>query len=208
MFIDPSGRGKDETAYAVVKILNSTLYLTAVGGFSEGYSDEVLESLAKIAQKQNVNVVQVEPNFGDGMFNRLFQPHLLKHHKCLLEESERATSQKEKRIVETLEPVLNQHRLVVSSEVVRKDLLVDDPHKQLFYQLTRMTTDKGALRHDDRLDALAGAVGYWTAQLARSQQQALAANVDKLQQKELKRFMETAWGAKPKSSRISSQFRM
>lgn len=208
MFIDPSGRGKDETAYAVVKILNSTLYLTAVGGFSEGYSDEVLEALAKIAQKQNVNVVQVEPNFGDGMFNRLFQPHLLKHHKCLLEESERATSQKEKRIVETLEPVLNQHRLVVSSEVVRKDLLVDDPHKQLFYQLTRMTTDKGALRHDDRLDALAGAVGYWTAQLARSQQQALAANVDKLQQKELKRFMETAWGAKPKSNKLSSQFRM
>jgi hypothetical protein len=207
MFIDPSGRGKDETAYAVVKILNSTLYLVASGGYTEGYTDEVLVALAKVAKRHSVNVVQVEPNFGDGMFLRLFQPHLLAHHKCLLEESERATSQKEKRIIETLEPVLNQHRLVVSSDVIRTDLL-SDPHMQLFYQLSRITGDKDSLRHDDRLDALAGAVGYWTSQLARSQESALSANINKLQQKELKRFMETALGRPPKRSRVSSEYVM
>jgi len=206
MFIDPSGRGADETGYAVVKILNSMMYLTASGGFKDGYSDEVLEALAKIAKRENVNVVQVEPNFGDGMFNRLFQPHLLAHHKCLLEESERATSQKEARIVATLEPVLNQHRLVVLESVIRNDLLEDDPNKQLFYQLSRVTKERGSLRHDDRLDALSGAIGYWTDQLARSTEQAVAGNREKLQQQELKRFMEHAVGRPQKRSRLSEEF--
>ena len=32
MFIDPSGRGKDDTSYAVVKHLHGMLFLTDVGG--------------------------------------------------------------------------------------------------------------------------------------------------------------------------------
>ena len=31
----------------------------------------------------------------------------------------------------------------------------------LFYQLTRLTKDKGCLAHDDRLDVVAMAVKYW-----------------------------------------------
>jgi hypothetical protein len=189
MFIDPSGRGQDETSYAVVKILNSTLFLTASGGFTSGYDDTTLDTLARIAAEQEVNLVLVEPNFGDGMFLKLFQPWLLKHRKCSLEESERASVQKEKRIIDTLEPILNQHRLVVAESVVRADLTTDEPARQLFYQLTRVTREKGALKFDDRLDALAGAVAYWTEHLARSQDQAFKQATDKAQDAELKRFM-------------------
>lgn len=198
MFIDPSGRGLDETAYAVVKILNSTLYCTAVGGFTDGYSDEVLNELGKIAGKQAVNLVLVEPNFGDGMFLKLFQPWLLKNHKCQLEESDRASVQKEKRIIDTLEPILNQHRLVVSEEVIRRDLVTEEPARQLMYQLTRVTRERGALKHDDRLDALAGAVSYWVDQLARSQDQAYQQASSKLINEELKKFVKQAIGAPPK----------
>lgn len=190
MFIDPSGRGADETAYVVVKILNSTLYLTAAGGFTDGYSDDVLDELGRIAHRECVNLVLVEPNFGDGMFLRLLQPHLLKHHKCKLEEAERAAGQKERRIIDTLEPVLNQHRLVVAESVVKADLLVEDPSRQLLYQLTRVTKERDALKHDDRLDALAGAVAYWNEQLSRSQEQAFEHNREKLLKDELKRFRQ------------------
>jgi hypothetical protein len=31
IFVDPSGRGKDETAWAVMKVLNGILYLLKVG---------------------------------------------------------------------------------------------------------------------------------------------------------------------------------
>ena len=34
------------------------------------------------------------------------------------------------------------------------------------YQLSRITRDRGSLVHDDRLDALSIAVGYWTQQMA------------------------------------------
>lgn len=208
MFIDPSGRGADETAYVVVKILNSTLYLTAAGGFTDGYSDDVLDELGKVAAREKVNLVLVEPNFGDGMFLKLFQPWLLKHHKCKLEEADRASVQKEKRIIDTLEPILNQHRLVVAESVVKADLLVDEPARQLLYQLTRLTRERDALKHDDRLDALAGAVAYWVSQLARSQEQAFEQNKEKLLQAELKRFRQHVVGPLPaqKRQKVSSAF--
>jgi len=36
----------------------------------------------------------------------------------------------------------------------------------LAYQLTRVTRDRGALAHDDRLDVLSMAVKYWVDQMA------------------------------------------
>lgn len=69
---------------------------------------------------------------------------------------------------------MNQHKLVVSPKVIREDwestreLPTEKalPY-QLFYQLTRVTKERGALRHDDRLDALSMAVGYWTEAMAQ-----------------------------------------
>ena len=41
----------------------------------------------------------------------------------------------------------------------------------LFYQMSRMCREKGAVRHDDRLDALAQGVKYFTDALAISAQE-------------------------------------
>jgi hypothetical protein len=35
------------------------------------------------------------------------------------------------------------------------------------FQLSRLTREKGALTHDDRLDALSMGVSYWTQQMAQ-----------------------------------------
>lgn len=207
MFIDPSGRGADETAYAVVKVLNATLYLVDVGGFTDGYSDEVLSELAEVAKRNEVKLVLIEPNFGDGMFNKLIAPHFTRIYPCRIEDSERATTQKERRIIDTLEPVLNQHRLVVAESVVKKDFLVEDPHRQMLYQLTRITRDKGALRHYDRLDAVAGAVAYWVDALATSADTAAARTSDRLRDRELKKFMSQVVGQQAvKRGRVARQF--
>lgn len=64
MFIDPSGKGKDETGYAVVKQLNGMLYLVAAGGFRDGYSETTLRALAELAKKHKVNFIDIEDNFG------------------------------------------------------------------------------------------------------------------------------------------------
>ncbi|UUG66327.1 terminase large subunit [Pectobacterium phage vB_PcaP_P15_PC2B6] len=161
LVIDPSGRGKDETGWCVLYTLNGYIYLMDSGGFRDGYSDKTLESLAKKAKQWNVQTVVFESNFGDGMFGKVFSPVLLKFQAATLEEI-RARGMKELRICDTLEPVLSTHRLVVHEEVVRNDYQTardsdgkHDVRYSLFYQMTRITREKGALAHDDRLDALA-----------------------------------------------------
>lgn len=161
LVIDPSGRGKDESGYVVLFTLNGYIYLMEAGGFRDGYSDKTLESMAKIAKKWKVQTVVFESNFGDGMFGKVFQPILLKHHHAAMEEI-RSKGMKEIRICDTLEPVMQTHRLVIRDEVIRQDYQtardIDGKHDvrySLFYQMTRMTREKGAVAHDDRIDALA-----------------------------------------------------
>lgn len=171
--IDPAGMGGDEVGFAVVGSLNSQLFLLEAGGLEGGYADENLEKLAKIAVRWKVDVVRFEDNFGDGMMARLFQPVLLAAaEKAKLQIgiiSEKVTEAKERRIIKVLEPILNQHRLIVNRTVVEKDYRerragISESqalHYQLFYQLTRLTHEVGCLRYDDRVDALYMAVKHW-----------------------------------------------
>ena len=194
MSIDPAGRGKDETAYTVVKMLKGQLYLTAAGGLKNGYADESLEVLCRVAKEQKVNKIIVESNFGDGMFTQLIKPVLTRVHPVSIEEVRHNTN-KEKRIIDTLEPILNQHRLVVDDKVIQQDYQSEvDLKYKLFYQLTRLTRDKGSLIHDDRLDALSIAVGYWVETMDRDILRAVEDHKKDLLRDELDKFMESSIG--------------
>jgi hypothetical protein len=193
--IDPSGRGSDETAYAVVKMLNGYLYVTDAGGVAGGYSESTLQHLTDLAKINKVNMVLVESNFGDGMFTELLKPYLLKTHPCTLEEV-RHSKQKENRIIDTLEPVMNQHRLVIDPKVIQKDydsvqsMPPDVGIKyMLTYQMTRITKVRGALAHDDRLDVLAMAVQYWVDQMAADADTEIRTRKEELLELELDKFM-------------------
>ena len=208
MAIDPSGRGRDETAFCVVKIMNSQLYLVASGGFSDGYSDSTLEGLMLVAKHHGVNHIIVESNFGDGMFTQLMKPVSKRIYPVMIEEV-RHSKQKEARIIDTLEPVLNQHRLMVDRKVIDNDYRTtqDNPQRGLMYQLTRITKERGALSTDDRLDALAIAVGYWTEQVAQGVDDAVKSQKEALLDEELQRFMEHTKGGKPRPDGFSGVFR-
>ena len=198
MFIDPSGRGKDETGYAVVKMLHGTLYLVAAGGFRDGYTETTLVALANVAARHKVNFIDLEDNFGDGMFKVIFEPVLQRIYPCTINpEATRSSTQKERRIIDTLEPVMNQHRLVVDRKVIEADLKAEDPKLSLFYQMTRITKDRGALVHDDRLDALAGAVAYWQESLRKNQDDIVEEHRALLLENSLRNFMDHVFGEKP-----------
>jgi hypothetical protein len=173
MSIDPSGRGRDETSYAVVKMLNGQLFVPACNGLKGGYSENTLKELAMIAARYNVNKIIVESNMGDGMFTELFKPLLRNVHPVSVEEV-RHSQQKERRIIDTLEPVMNRHKLIFDPVVIKDDYrsalaypIEQQTRYMLFYQLSRITKDKGSLLQDDRLDALAMAVAYWVEQMAQ-----------------------------------------
>jgi hypothetical protein len=196
MFVDPSGRGKDETAYAVVKTLFGRFFLVASGGFLDGYSDTTLRALLAIAKRHEVNLIKTEPNYGGGMFSKLLQGAAQRHYPVRVEDAKWSQVAKEKRIIDTLEPVLAQHRLVVCPSVVEHDLKSTEEypsdkqnHYRLFYQLARITAQTGALAQDDRLDALAGAIAHWVDSAARDTELAAKGHKDDLLDKELKRMM-------------------
>jgi hypothetical protein len=203
MAIDPSGRGGDETSYAVVAMLNGFLYLLAGGGLRGGYSDDVLQALADTAKKYSVKQVIVESNFGDGLFTKVLTPFMVRTYPCTLEEI-RSSQQKEKRIIDTLEPVLNQHRLVVDTKLIKRDQenyneypLESWTNYQLFYQLTRVTKERGALAKDDRLDALAMAVAYWVEQMDKDTQKVLDDHRSEMLRLELQKFSDHVLGMVP-----------
>ncbi|MFG1395858.1 phage terminase large subunit [Roseixanthobacter pseudopolyaromaticivorans] len=212
MFIDPSGRGKDETAYAVVKVLHGRMFLTAAGGFKGGgYDEDTLTALMMIARKQGVNVILAEPNYGGGMFTALLKSVSQKVYPVRIEDAEWTRNQKEVRIIDTLEPVMNQHRLVVCPSVVEQDYSSTEDYSpddqrdcRLFYQMTRITAARGALAHDDRLDAVAGAVAYWAKVMAKDTDKAALAHKDNLFDQEIEKFLNNAMGREVMKERWAS----
>lgn len=204
MAIDPSGRGADETAYAVAKTHHGQILITAAGGLPGGYEEGTLQRLADIAKEQKVNKIIIESNFGDGMFTKLLTPYITKTYPVTLEEVRHST-QKERRIIDTLEPVMNQHRLIVDYGVLMDDYESTKGKPQemalkytLAYQMTRITKDRGALKHDDRLDVLAMAVQYWVDHMAQDRDKAISRAKDQAFRDELEKFTTQVIGGSPK----------
>ena len=174
MAVDPSGRGADETGYSIVAHSNGYNYVLRCGGFQGGYDEQtVLNPLAVLAKQYKVNKIICESNFGDGLFTKVFQEVVHKIHPCSIEEVRHST-QKELRMADTLEPLLAKHRLVMNKQVIEEDYRSIQKYdqekrnaKSLIYQMTRLTRDRGSLRHDDRLDALSMALAYWSDAMAQ-----------------------------------------
>jgi hypothetical protein len=167
--VDPSGRGTDETAATYISQRNGFLYVHEIRSYRDGYSDNTLLDILRGCKKYNVTNLVIETNFGDGIVSELFRKHLQQTKQNIGIEEVRANVRKEERIIDALEPIMNQHRLIIDRGVVEWDYNSnkDDPPEKrllymLFYQMSRMCREKFAIRHDDRLDSLAQGVKYFT----------------------------------------------
>lgn len=185
LYVDPSGRGKDETGWAVAKALNGLIFVPEVSGLS-GDPAAAMEAIAHCAKRHNVSKIVIEPNYAGAVWLAAFQPVLARVWPggCTVVEGEWAKGMKEGRIIDTLEPVMTQHRLVVDESVARDE--------KLMYQLTHIAAVRNCLTHEDRLDALAGAVAEFTRDLMMDTKQAARAVIEAELEAELADFIETA----------------
>ena len=205
MSIDPAGKGSDETSYCVCKFLNGNLYITDSGGFSAGYTEHVLNKLVLIAKKNKVNKILIEENWGLGMFETILKPYLNKEYRCTTELI-RQTTNKHRRILDTLEPLISQHRIIIDKKVVKDDYELTNnlysPEKalqyQLFYQISRLQKGANTLKHDDRIDALQIACSYFQKQLAKDQDIAFKQRKEDMFNIEMDKY----WGTKTENSWI------
>ena len=173
--VDPSGRGTDETVACYLSQLNGFIYLHEIKAFRDGYSDHTLLEILKGCRRYKASTLLIESNFGDGIVSELFRKHCQSTKTGINIEETRANVRKEDRIIDSLEPVLNQHRLVIDPRIVEWDYKSnqDAPGEtrllyMLFYQMSRMCREKGAVKHDDRIDALAQGVKWFTDSFAIS----------------------------------------
>ena len=170
--------------------------------YRDGYSDATLLDILRGCKKYNVSTLVIETNFGDGIVSELFKKHLQQTKQNIFVDEVRANVRKEDRIIDSLEPVLNQHRLIVDRAVIDWDYTSnqDSPPESrllymLFYQMSRMCREKGAVKHDDRIDVLAMAVKYYTDALAIS-----AYETVKLRKQEEWQDILDTWADDPQSA--------
>ena len=178
--VDPSGRGTDETAAAYLSQKNGFLYLHEMRSYRDGYSDNTLLDILRGCKKYGVTKLVIETNFGDGIVCELFKKHLQQTNQAIDIEEIRANVRKEDRIIDALEPILNQHRLICNRSVIDWDYNSNKDEApelrllyMLFYQMSRMCREKGAVKHDDRLDCLAQGVKYFTDAMSISAHEAI-----------------------------------
>ena len=195
--VDPSGRGTDETAAAFLSQRNGLIYLHEMSAYRDGYSDRTLLDILSKCRDYGVTSLVIETNFGDGIVGELFKKHLINTKQNINIEEVRANVRKEDRIIDSLEPVLNQHRLIVDRGVIDWDYASnkDSPAEErllymLFYQMSRMCREKRAVKHDDRLDCLAQGVKYFTDALSISAQDQIRLRKDQEWEYTLAEFLD------------------
>ena len=181
MYVDTAGGGKngDETVAAVTYFLHGYVFLAEILKLAGGYGDEQYKALSRLSMKHGVNSIDVEKNFGFGAFAAAWRPILLSTYKengqenCPRIEDVFETGQKELRIIDTLEPLMARHRLIVHEDIIQYDLdsvkkypIDQQVSYQFFHQMSKVSRDKGALIHDDSIDAVAGSVRRWVERIA------------------------------------------
>lgn len=190
--IDPSGRGADETSLCIGAELHGTLYLLYCMGWKKGAAPETLKAIAKALVQFRVNTVIIESDFGDGMFAALLKPYIEKawikanaindpqqpkpeEGGTVIEEIKSGQTQKELRILRVLEPVTQNHRIVVDLACIEADYESvrsreedgeEAKHRySLFYQYTHLTRERDSLPHDDRIETLGMLAAHYAEQL-------------------------------------------
>jgi len=157
MSVDPAGLGGDEVGVTIIYSLNTRLFIKKVIGFKGGYQDENLVNIATLCDIHKIDTLVIEKNFGSGMFANLLEPHIRKISPSTQVEDLQVTGQKEIRIIESLEAMLNQHRLIIDKGTLDKDIL--KPVVNSFtYQMCKISRERGSLRADDIVDSLSNAV--------------------------------------------------
>lgn len=197
MSIDPAGDGGDETAYAIGRAFGGYVQVFDIGGYQHGHSAETLLAIAEKVKEYGVTRVHVEKNMGAGTYTELLKRVFRENdvHCEVIEEW--ATGQKERRICDTLQTLMHTHKLVFDPKIIDRERIqlqqypiAQRNNYSVFYQLAKLQRIKGALIHDDRVDALEG--------LCRPFVESLRADANKLIEEDkanvLKRFLANPTG--------------
>jgi len=217
-FIDPSGDGMDETAWATCGVLNGHLLVLDIGGDPRGHGDDVLDNIIWRGMEYGSRLFVSERNWGGGMFTGLLQPAAKRASLDWLrktgeqihvgvDELQQGTSQrKEPRIIESLLMLTRAHKVIVDAEALRRDftepLTGPRPERGREYrfakQFSRITLARNSVLHDDRVDAVSMAAIYFMDSLGVDPQVKEKKRIEKHAHKN---YLWETFGRKPNEHR-------
>ena len=144
------------------------------------------------------------------MFEALLQPHVVRACQGVRADDPSmpiakfddeykgtwSSTMKEARVLDTLEPVIQSHRLVVDRSVIEKDLLqqAEDERYSFIWQMTRLARIKGCLPNEDRIDAVAGAARYWAERMNRDVEKSVERHREAAMDEEIRKYMNHVMG--------------
>lgn len=137
MFVDPAGRGTDETAVCVASFANGYIFVHELMGLEGGYDKSVLMKIAKVAYEYGINLIRVESNWGDAMFCQLLRPVVAEICGQVAIEEYRVSGSKESRMISVLEPIMASHRLCFNTKAIKQE--------ETQKQITRLHEGRGSL---------------------------------------------------------------
>lgn len=186
MYIDPAGGGADELGYACGFSAGPYVHVTEVGGLKGGLTPENERELREICVRNSIDRIKVESNMGAGLFEINLRAILSADPRTSLlsgcVSGEYSTGQKERRIINSMVSALQRHRIILHQGVFDADIRCNRQHTaearqqySLFYQIANITTDRGSLPHDDRVEALAGVVREFVTALSIEENKAAEA---------------------------------
>lgn len=195
MFIDPAGGGADELSFGISCAIGPYIHLLDVQGLRGGMIPVNTAKILAALWKYKVTLVKCESNMGHGLFEINLRAEILKatldEDRSLQEREffktvgvvgEYSTGQKERRIIDSFVSATQRHKVIIHQQVFDSDRDCGSQHSvdkrqqySLFYQFANITTDRGSLEHDDRVEAAAGAVRHWKAVLVVDEDKAAEA---------------------------------
>lgn len=210
MCIDPAGSGGDEVAFCVGAVANGYIHLFTTGGLRGGISLENIRALLEICKTFDVHQIRVEKNMGHGTVTALILSEIRSAGLQIGVTDYYSKGQKERRIIDTISPVVRRHKLLVHQQAIDDDwryCLEHSPEKRqqfsLFRQLADITYERNSLSHDDRADCLQAMVEYFVGFLSID----VDAEAAKRRKEEVKEFLDYPlgrWaGAKPPQNRTA-----
>ena len=172
--LDIAGAGADRASLGICSLAAGMFFVKRLYIFEGGFQQEKLDQIARWCREQGVTTLRYESNadptgaFGhqlSGAFLRLSVPPntdpLLPQGWTCAVEPVHVTKQKQLRIIDTIENLLNTHKIVVDPQVLMPQC-PGHPEHEFQFQFTNITRERNCIPHDDAVDAFAGCLGAWT----------------------------------------------
>lgn len=167
LVVDPAGNGGDEVAFAAGGSANGYVHLFSMGGLRGGVTEQNMDCIIDLCVEFGITDMHVESNMGHGTVEQLFLQQIIKRKAQDASFPDIGVTgfynsqQKERRIIDTISPLVRRHRFVVHERAIQDDAEYSMLHpidkrtvSSGFYQLANITYDRGSLAMDDRADCV------------------------------------------------------